>query len=183
MWLAIRTTEWYCSLLKTQKEIERERDVNTLGGNMLGLLREVCNFILFSIHGCLVQWSLNENTIFVLYCFRTSFHLVLFWSKSPECSLIILLVGLSSVRLFEEYILWCRSLPNSESFLVDQLWMLLEIGRVWCGLRPWFLSVIFVFWMATIRKGYILYPLDAAAGLSNVCFISVCCACARTRCI
>ena len=26
---------------------------------MLGLLREICNFILFKIHGCIVQQSLN----------------------------------------------------------------------------------------------------------------------------
>ena len=50
----------------------RERDVNTLGGNTLGLLREVCNFILFKIHSFVVQRSLNENIIFVLYCFRKS---------------------------------------------------------------------------------------------------------------
>ena len=37
----------------------RERDVNTLGGNTLGLLREVHNFVLFRIHGCVVQQSLN----------------------------------------------------------------------------------------------------------------------------
>ena len=95
------------------------------------------------------KWKYNFCFILLPHKFSSSIVLV----KSPECSLIILLVGLSSVRLFEEYILWCRSLPNSESFLVDQLWMLLEIGRVWCGLRPWFLSVIFVFWMATMWKG------------------------------
>ena len=48
--------------------------MNTLGGNTLGLLREICNFILFRIHGCVVQRSLNKNIIFVLYCFRKSFH-------------------------------------------------------------------------------------------------------------
>ena len=42
----------------------RERDVNTLGGNTLGLLREVRTFVLFRIHGCVVQQSLNENIIF-----------------------------------------------------------------------------------------------------------------------
>ena len=47
--------------------------MNTLGGNTLGLLREVCNFVLLRIHGCVVQRSLNENMIFVLYCFRKSF--------------------------------------------------------------------------------------------------------------
>ena len=57
-----------------ERERERERDMNTLRGNTLGLLREVCNFILFRIHGCMVQQSLNENIIFVLYCFRKSFH-------------------------------------------------------------------------------------------------------------
>ena len=51
----------------------RERDVNTLGGNTLGLLREVRNFVLFRIHGCVEQRSLNENIFFVLYCFRKSF--------------------------------------------------------------------------------------------------------------
>ena len=42
----------------------REKDENTLGGNTLGLLREVRNFILFRIHGYVVQRSLNENIIF-----------------------------------------------------------------------------------------------------------------------
>ena len=70
--MAIKTIGWYCSLLKTQKETERKRDMNTLGGNTLGLLREVRNFILFKIHSCVVQQSLNENIIFVLYCFRKS---------------------------------------------------------------------------------------------------------------
>ena len=41
--------------------------MNTLGGNMLGLLREVRNFVLFRIHGCVGQRSLNENIIF---CFK-----------------------------------------------------------------------------------------------------------------
>ena len=54
----------------------REKDVNTLGGNTLGLLREICNFILFRIHGCIVQRSLNENIIFVLYCFRQKLSVV-----------------------------------------------------------------------------------------------------------
>ena len=44
----------------------RERDVNTLGGNTLGLLREVHNFVLFRIHGCVLQRSLNEN---INFCF------------------------------------------------------------------------------------------------------------------
>ena len=56
-------------------ERNRERDVNTLGGNTLGLLREVRNFILFRIHGCVVQQSLNENIIFVLYCYCKSFQI------------------------------------------------------------------------------------------------------------
>ena len=43
----------------------RERNVNTLGGNTLGLLREVSNFVLFRTHGCVVQRSLNENIILV----------------------------------------------------------------------------------------------------------------------
>ena len=69
----------YCVILQSSensKEIERERDVNTLGGNTLGLLREVRNFILFRIYGCVVQRSLNENMIFVLYCFRKSYQLI-----------------------------------------------------------------------------------------------------------
>ena len=41
--------------------------MNTLGGNTLGLLREVYNFVLFRIYGCVVQQSLNENINFVLY--------------------------------------------------------------------------------------------------------------------
>ena len=49
--------------------------MNTLEGNTLGLLREVHNFILFRIYDCVVQPSLNENIIFVLYCFRKSFHI------------------------------------------------------------------------------------------------------------
>lgn len=43
---------------------------------MLGLLREVRNFALFKIHGYVVQRSLNENMIFVLYCFRKSYQLI-----------------------------------------------------------------------------------------------------------
>ena len=45
-----------------------QRDVNTLGGNTLRLLREVCNFVLFRNHGCVVQRSLNEN-ININFCF------------------------------------------------------------------------------------------------------------------
>ena len=45
-----------------------QRDVNTLGGNTLRLLREVCNFVLFRNHGCVVQQSLNEN-ININFCF------------------------------------------------------------------------------------------------------------------
>ena len=43
--------------MKTQKEIERERerDVNTLGGNTLELLKDIHNFFLFKIHGYVVQ--------------------------------------------------------------------------------------------------------------------------------
>ena len=41
----------------------REKDENTLGGNTLGLLRVVSNFVLFKTHGCVVQRSLNENII------------------------------------------------------------------------------------------------------------------------
>ena len=74
MWLAIRTTEWYCSLLKTQKEIER--DVNTLGGNTHGLLREICNFILFRIHDCVVKRSLNWKYIFCFILLRQKFSVV-----------------------------------------------------------------------------------------------------------
>ena len=48
----------------------RERDVNTLGSNTLRLLREVHNFVLFRIYGCMVQRSLTENINFVLYYFR-----------------------------------------------------------------------------------------------------------------
>ena len=54
----------------------RERDVNTLGGNTLGLLREVRNFILFRIHGCVVQWSLNENIIFCFILLPQKFSVV-----------------------------------------------------------------------------------------------------------
>ena len=38
--------------------------MNTTGGNTHGLLREVHNFVLFRIYGCVVQRSLNENMIF-----------------------------------------------------------------------------------------------------------------------
>ena len=55
----------------------RERDVNTLGGNMLRLLREVCNFILFRIHGCVVQRSLNENIIFCFILLPQKFSLLM----------------------------------------------------------------------------------------------------------
>ena len=51
----------------------RERNVNTLEGNTLELLREVRNFVLFKIHGCVVQRSLNENINFVLYYFRKDY--------------------------------------------------------------------------------------------------------------
>ena len=65
----------YLVILKSSENSKRnrERDVNTLGGNTLGLLREVHNFILFRIHGCVVQRFLNKNIIFVLYYFRKSF--------------------------------------------------------------------------------------------------------------
>ena len=42
------------------------RDVNTLGGSTLGLLREIRNFVLFRIHGCALQRSLNED---INFCF------------------------------------------------------------------------------------------------------------------
>ena len=46
----------------------KERDMNTLGGNTCGLLKEVHNFVLFIIHSCVVQQqSLNENIIFIWY--------------------------------------------------------------------------------------------------------------------
>ena len=58
----------YSMILQSSENSKRnrERNVNTLGGNTLGLLREVRNFILFKIHSCVVQRSLNENIIFVL---------------------------------------------------------------------------------------------------------------------
>ena len=43
---------------------KRERDMNSLGGNTLRLLREVRNFVLFRIHDCVIQRYLNENIIF-----------------------------------------------------------------------------------------------------------------------
>ena len=46
---------------------ETQRDMNTLGGNTCRLLREVHNFVLFIIHSCVVQRSLNENIIFIWY--------------------------------------------------------------------------------------------------------------------
>ena len=56
----------YCVILQSfeNSKRNRERDVNTLGGNTLGLLREVRNFDLFIIHSCVVQRSLNENIVF-----------------------------------------------------------------------------------------------------------------------
>ena len=44
----------------------KERDVNTTGGNTHGLLREVHNFVLFRHHDYVVQQSLNEN---INFCF------------------------------------------------------------------------------------------------------------------
>ena len=41
--------------------------MNTLGGNVLGLLGEVHNFVLFRIHGCAVQRSLNKKYDFLFY--------------------------------------------------------------------------------------------------------------------
>ena len=60
-------------LQSSENSKEIERDMNTLEDNTLGLLREVRNFILFRIHSCIVQWSLNKNIIFILYCFRKTF--------------------------------------------------------------------------------------------------------------
>ena len=54
-------------------ERNRERDVNTLRGNTLGLLRKIHNFILFRIYNCVVQLFLDENIFFVLYYFCKSF--------------------------------------------------------------------------------------------------------------
>ena len=54
----------------------RERDMNTLGGNTLGLLREVRNFVLFKIHGCVVQRSLNENMNFCFILLPQKFRVV-----------------------------------------------------------------------------------------------------------
>ena len=93
--MAIRTTEWYCSLLKTQKEIER--DVNTLGGNTLGLLRKVRNFVLFRIHGCVIQQSLNENIFFVLYCFRKSFQ---WYQSKPQLIWIVIHISMCAEIYF-----------------------------------------------------------------------------------
>ena len=61
----------YLVILQTSgnSKRNRERDVNTLGGNTPGLLREVHNFVLFRIHGCVVQRSLNENMIFCFILF------------------------------------------------------------------------------------------------------------------
>ena len=56
-------------ILQSSKNPKRNthRDVNTLGGNTLGLLREVCNFVLFRHHDCVVQQSLNEKYKFLFY--------------------------------------------------------------------------------------------------------------------
>ena len=51
--------------------------MNTLGGNTLGLLREVRNFVLFRIYGCVVQQSLNENMIFRFILLPQKFSVVL----------------------------------------------------------------------------------------------------------
>ena len=55
-------------ILQSSKNPKRntQRDVNTLGGNTLGLLREVYNFVLFRHHDYVVQQSLNEN---INFCF------------------------------------------------------------------------------------------------------------------
>ena len=50
--------------------------MNTLGGNTLGLLREVRNFVLFKIHGCVVQRSLNENMNFCFILLQQKFSVV-----------------------------------------------------------------------------------------------------------
>ena len=55
---------WVILQFSENSKRNRERDMNTLGGNTLGLLREVPNFVLFRIYGCVVQQSLNENMIF-----------------------------------------------------------------------------------------------------------------------
>ena len=105
-WLAIKTTGWYCSLLKTQKETERERerDMNTLGGNTLGLLREVYNFVLFRIYGCVVQQSLNENINFVLYCLRENYQ---WYQSKPHLIMDFeLLFILICVLKFISYMSW-----------------------------------------------------------------------------
>ena len=52
----------------------RGRDMNTLGGSTLGLLREVCNFVIFRIHGCVLQRSLNEDINFCFILLPQNFH-------------------------------------------------------------------------------------------------------------
>ena len=52
---------------ENSKKKNKERDMNTLRGNIIGLLREVRNFVLFRIYDYVVQRSLNENINFVLY--------------------------------------------------------------------------------------------------------------------
>ena len=51
----------YWVILQSSENPKRnkERDVNTTGGNTHGLLREVHNFVLFRIYGCVVQRSLK----------------------------------------------------------------------------------------------------------------------------
>ena len=66
-WVILQSSE------NPKRNRERERDMNTLGGNTLGLLREVYNFVLFRIYSCVVQQSLNENINFVLYCLRENY--------------------------------------------------------------------------------------------------------------
>ena len=70
--MTIRVIEWYNSHLKIQKR-ERERDVNTLRGNMLGLLKKIYNFILFKIYGYVVQQFLNVNINFYFILFPQNF--------------------------------------------------------------------------------------------------------------
>ena len=74
----------------------RERDVNTFGGNTLGLLREVHNFVLFRIYGCVVQRSLNENINFVLYCFRKNYQ-----SPDSQCQNHIFIANFRKLRFYQ----------------------------------------------------------------------------------
>ena len=67
----------YCVILQSSENSKRNRERGEyLGRQHAWVAKRGTQFVLFRIHGCVVQRSLNENMIFVLYCFRKSFSMV-----------------------------------------------------------------------------------------------------------